>query len=506
VNILVLIRRCRLAFLVAITSLVCISAPARAADPAIGSDAFFFHLTAGGVDRIDAALKRGGFDGFNKLVDSALEGLPFIPAAAVDRSAPAAAYFTASDELGGSTIIAVPLKPGTVPLRAFEKDGAKRLPGHDDTVATDTYGFRRTPHYLLFGNSQRIVDPTEASIAKPVADPRVLMNMELDLKAARTAAPKKMAEFLDQIAGQPRPGEPPGTALGRRIVSEPFRKAVDNLRLTLLADKETCTLHVEVRPLALKTPVAKYPRPRFPEDCFAQMHYTYPAKEAISAIAETYASIARDVGIDKDPAKMKKGLEYYNTMLEFLVGDAVSMAAAPSGDTFVIYVVIQTEQPRDNEKLLTRLEKGLHDLGIIPEGTPPWTRSTYMTNEKKVDRLVLADAGKPVIAYIDLLARDNQLLMTISLKDSQHISRLLPLEPKGMIEDILRVDADVPALRKLILSKIDKGPGGPANVIEKLFAAGTLQLKLNGDGKALLLDLQAPLSFLGEGMKRLAAD
>jgi hypothetical protein len=450
-------------------------------------------VSLAGIDAVDAAMKRGGFDGYAGLMTRLLEDLPFLGKGAVDTGGPLGISYLADDDLTPQAmgLFLLPVKGDAAQLKPWRERGLKQLPGHADTVAAPNgFAIRRTASHVLFGgNSGAVADAAVDKLGVPYKEAGALAHAHVDVAAYRTASPRRFAGFLDQMVRDDR-AKNPAEAFGGQVVRDWIRNTMESAELTLLGDTEHLTFRLRLAPCGLKPVATKLPRPAFPEGCLGRADLVYPAAETIPFVTRFFvvANHLADNNIDKSGVIERE----LPGALNPLIGDSVSVGVERTDGAPGTYASTQFAEAPDVRGELKSLSERFGDA---------FKMSTYTDGELTVTRMAAIDHGKTVF-YADFVPDGKRLTVAFSAGDGKYVARAARLKPAGEISGLLSGEVDMAATRKLVAGlpagKLDAGQKG---MLAELLKGDKIRFAARNDGRALELNLTGPISWLGTAMK-----
>jgi len=473
---------------VAVALLVVARAGAEQPKPVVGAE-----VSLAGIDAVDAAMKRGGFDGYAGLMTRLLEGLPFTGKGGIDTGGPLGISYLADDDLTPQAmgLFLLPVKGDAAQLKALRAQGLKPLPGHADTVAAPNgFAIRRTASHVLFGgNSGAVADAAVDKLGVPYEEAGALAHAHVDVAAYRTASPRRFASFLDQMARNDT-AKDPAEAFGGQVVRDWIRNTMESAELTLLGDTEHLTFRLRLAPFGLKPVATKLPRPAFPDGCLGRADLVYPAAETIPFVTRFVVVATHLAHNDAD----KSGVidRELPGALKPLIGDSVSVGVEWIDGAPVTYAGTQFAEAPDVRGELKSLSERFGDA---------FKMSTYTDGELTVTRMAAIDSGKTVF-YADFVPDGKRLTVAFSARDGKYVARAARLKPAGEISGLLSGEVDMPAVRKLVAglpaAALDAGQKG---MLAEVLKGDKIKFNIKNDGGALELNLTGPISWLGTAMK-----
>ncbi|MFT3785209.1 MAG: hypothetical protein QM770_03465 [Tepidisphaeraceae bacterium] len=492
--------------LVASSALLASSA-ARAQAPA-GNEAVAGGIILAPIDRLDKTLNDAGYAGAgDQIAQMAAGALRMFQPTDLDRTLPAGVQMLVGPNIGEQqqAIIAIPLVAGSMSLDKLGAN-AQAVAGHDDMKLMNGFPFRRTGHYLMFGGTSTAVGniKEEELIGMGQDESLIFMGMA-DLATIKRVAPEKWQEFLNSVEkenGAPaaNAAEEAGRKEGQRWVKE-FVGSLDNAGMSLKRQGDTLVTDLSFSPSGLDGTPSTVSKCELPEGGFARIDYAYPSEKARDTVSKLFDAIGQAASKDGKvtPEQIRP---VFDAMADIAVGEAASATVVGQVDgSCRVYAVVQRSAAKPIEQQLDALDAAANKAN---EGTPeklPWKRSTYSADNLSVSRLTMEDKGKTV--YMDLANRGNDLIVTISYDDGQHLGELASL---GTMTEKYTAIVDVNAdLAKTFAFMKQLSPANEQAELEKaaaILGEGEMHFTLLADqGGTGTVRQSMPLKVIGNVLK-----
>lgn len=465
-------------------------------------------VTLAPIDRIDAALARGGYVGAGDQLAGLMAGLQLVAAGEIDRAAPAQAVAVAADGITArqAGAFAIPAIASAAPLSRFAAHG-EVVAGHPDAVSLGAAVIRRTPGHVILGPlAAGVLAMTPESIAAPVKAPETLLDIRFDAAIARQAAPQSFEAFIQRTAEAPSPStgnadQQAGEELGRKAVGDWMRR-LDEMSFTLATAGEQAVVGFRFAPFALPpADVGAFGRPTFPAGTVARLDLRYPADRAVPAVRDATLALFGHVKKTPDmPLTAAEAADAFAVIADLILGDATSFGASYRGDApLVVYGVAQRKAAAPLATRVEKAEKALNAVIADAHQTAKWTLSAYDEAGHHVHRLSLSQGGKPAGTFDLTEGRGGRVLMSMCPADDRLLTGAmagLADAPAGAAAPHLAaLSVDLPLAAKMLreLPADAQVPPAFAGAVDALLAAGSLDVTVDGDGKTFAIDSRLPL-------------
>jgi hypothetical protein len=428
--------------------------------------------------------------------------MPFIGPGGLARNRPLGVLFYVGKEfdLERSLTFVLPVNPGKAEIKTFTDKGAQAVAGRTDLVTLEGVSFRRTTDQFIFGQIPSAVaavreDVLTCTYPGPAG---VLARVDFDVAAMKKYLPERCEAFFTDVANANNPPARAGADFIARLMREVTRVG---LSISRIAD-DGVRLDVRVEPFAAPKDfpaTARLRLPGFPAGTtIARADLAYPPARALSRVTDALrALIAADDGFTKlAPSQQEQVNAAASSFAALLLaGDAGSLGVEAVNGQFVAHwITHRAAAAIDLERDMKALVQQAAGVAKSAKAAKPLAmyESYAASDGAKVHRLVLLNDGKREI-YLDAIARDATVFMSIAQTDGKFVERLLPLPSPGTASSLLGgwIDLDALTVSGVI----------PAEI--KLAKGQRLDWSAIPDGAALRIGIDVPKPLLQSLMKLL---
>jgi hypothetical protein len=387
--------------------------------------------------------------------------MPFIGPGGLSHDRPLGVLFYVGRDLDleRSLTFVLPVNAGKAELKTFAEKGAQPVAGRTDVVSLEGVGFRRTKDQFIFGQiTSAVAAVREDALTSAYAGAKdVLARVDFDVAALKKTLPDRYEAFFADIDNNVDTKDPAGRA-GADLVIRIMREVTRlGLSVSRTATDGGVRLAVRVEPFALPkpaVPAAMPQRPRFPEGTtIFRADLAYPPAAALGRVTDTLKAVMeRDAQFAAlSPQQQEQVRALVSGFIDLLLGgESGSLGVESTGGQIVAHWVTQRpHKPIDLERDMRALVQQATDLAkSTKDAKPIASYESYTVTQPpgtKVHRLLLLHDGKPEI-YLDAVARDATVLMSVAQTPGKFVERLLPLQPAGNATSLLSGWVDLGAL------------------------------------------------------------
>jgi hypothetical protein len=441
---------------------------------------------------------------------------PFIGPGGLQTDKPVGVLFVAGEHITTQdlAVIALPVVPGKATIAALAQTGGQPVANHPDmTTMGGQATFRRTANYLMFysGAPDILAAAADDPFTRGYNSPGRIALLNVNLAAARAAAPSQYKSFLEKAAAENPASTDAAQAVGQKYGESVVRGFTDKLEhLSLAVSRDQQNLHLEtwLRPCDV-TGSRKFPRPAFPADTVAQMHVAYPDAESAKWVDHIFELLPSDDLAKKHsnytPEMAARAKALALRAIDLLCdADAQSFAVSVKAGKPVLYVVNQYSNDRDFAGEVKAILADGEKLDKETGETDSPKASTYQTaGGKPVTRISFQEKGKQQ-GYVDFIQTGHVVTLAIASDEGKYVEPVAALPANGEMSALCSGSIDLAASLKASQDS-GKSPLPPEQLKDLTTAfAGqsiTWNVKTNAQSKDLYVDLAIPFSVIQQAAK-----